>query len=139
MEIKLNGEAHERRLRAFGKEFGYPSCCIDEFVEDMRNGVSPAMTRGVYYMGFVPCRSHADAITNGKMSFHDLISNRTHRLPFPHNEAAPRQLKRSRPRYKIMFTFRSLHRIGKHLPTFYTVPNLRHEITDSLMSKEDIL
>lgn len=48
----LHGEV---RYRVMGRLFGYPECCIDQFVSDFTAGILPGAERGSTAGGWVPC------------------------------------------------------------------------------------
>lgn len=45
----------DEHRRALGYLFGYPKCCVEEFVSDVREGLMPGLIRGVTKAGYVPC------------------------------------------------------------------------------------
>ena len=73
-----------------GKFYGYPQCCIEEFVElkHMKGDQDALMMRiteaGLYNCGFVPCEVHLQKLIDGEISVKDLIQNRECKNPFPH-------------------------------------------------------
>lgn len=80
----------------FGKELGYPECCIKEFCDQppaLLHKRSPTKDDKRRYKagcidgqftGFVPCAFHAREITMGKIALVSLIKNRSSNfLPFP--------------------------------------------------------
>ena len=81
----------------FGKELGYPECCIKEFCDQppallKRNKVPSKDDKRRYkagcingnFTGFVPCAFHAKEITMGKITLQSLIQNRNKDFnPFP--------------------------------------------------------
>ena len=72
-----------------GKFYGYPQCCIEEFVElkHMKCDQEALMTRiteaGLYNCGFVPCKAHLQKLIDREISVKDLIQNRECKNPFP--------------------------------------------------------
>jgi hypothetical protein len=72
-----------------GKFYGYPQCCIQEFVElkHMKGDQDALMMRimeaGLYNCGFVPCKVHLQKLIDGEISVKDLIQNRECKNPFP--------------------------------------------------------
>lgn len=44
-----------RRLRHAGRYYGYPECCIEQFVSDMREGHSPGQLREQGADGRIMC------------------------------------------------------------------------------------
>lgn len=74
-----------------GEYLGYPKCCIDEFINDNKdgrfaahyrkqNGELPIEIQGV---GFIPCRKHTKMIVEGKIKIQNLINNRKCPVAFP--------------------------------------------------------
>lgn len=72
-----------------GLAFGYPRCCIAEFINFYMN--YPADQRsddqtqiGKLNYGFIPCKEHAKAIIDKKVKIEDLIVDRHPQCkPFP--------------------------------------------------------
>lgn len=72
----------------FGKELGYPSCCINEFCAQPPEVLKNTTPQKIDYLryeagcingnftGFIPCSYHAHLITNGKIKLESLIQNR---------------------------------------------------------------
>lgn len=80
-------EATADEMAEYGKIFGYPECCISEYVKDtiymnktgidVRNEAQIKIARETH--GFVPCKKHAKLIKKGKVSLEDLVGkNRDH-------------------------------------------------------------
>ena len=81
----------------FGKELGYPECCIKAFCDlppallkkrkttkDDRRRYRAGCINGEF-TGFIPCSFHAKQITMGKITLESLIKNRNDEFPpFPH-------------------------------------------------------
>jgi len=80
----------------FGKDLGYPDCCIKEFCDQppqlLRTNKPTKEDRRRYksgliqgqFTGFIPCSFHAKEITMGKITLVSLIKNRSSEfLPFP--------------------------------------------------------
>jgi hypothetical protein len=81
----------------FGKELGYPECCIKEFCDQppallKRNKTPSKDDKRRYkagcingnFTGFIPCAFHAKEITMGKITLQSLIQNRNKDFnPFP--------------------------------------------------------
>lgn len=82
-----------------GKAYGYPQCCIDEFVSEppswFEKNKPTKLDRLRFrmshingkYTGFIPCSKHAQDIAAGKIKLSDLIEkqNRTVFMPFPND------------------------------------------------------
>lgn len=81
-----------------GEKYGFPKCCIDEFVslppgemkknkptEDHVLRFEMGKINGDF-TGFVPCINHARMIQQGKILLSDLIdyNKREEFMPFPH-------------------------------------------------------
>lgn len=82
----------------FGRELGYPECCIKEFCDqppallkknlgkatkDDKRRYKAGCIDGVF-TGFIPCKEHAKQIVMGKITLQSLIQNRNKDFnPFP--------------------------------------------------------
>jgi len=80
----------------FGKELGYPDCCIKEFCaqppallkrsvpsKDDQRRYEAGCIDGVF-TGFIPCIRHAKMVLKKEISLYDLIVNRNKDFPlFP--------------------------------------------------------
>lgn len=61
------------KIREYGKIFGYPDCCIEEFITDKehfdKTGIDNRNHEQIAIAnltaGFVPCKKHAEEISNG--------------------------------------------------------------------------
>lgn len=72
------------KIREYGKAFGYPDCCIEEFIKDInilhstdvdvRNEDQKDIARNTY--GFVPCKMHTEMIINKAVTPEDLVRDR---------------------------------------------------------------
>ena len=82
----------------YGKELGYPDCCIKEFCDQppaLLNNYKPTKDDiGRYeagcingdFTGFIPCVKHSKEILSGKITLASLITNRNKDFPpFPTN------------------------------------------------------
>lgn len=59
-------------LRKRGRRYGYPSCCIEEFVANCGDGRYPAIERPVPPLDYVPCSECMGALlTAVTMPGHD--------------------------------------------------------------------
>jgi hypothetical protein len=63
-----------------GKFYGYPDCCIYDFVNKIR---TKEQIKASKYSGFIPCVKHAEEILAKKIKIEDLISNRVCKSEFP--------------------------------------------------------
>ncbi len=68
--------------RQTGIYYGYPSCCIEEFVmNNVYNKGCSLITAA--YGGFVPCQKHTKMILNKKINIASLIGKRSSQYAFP--------------------------------------------------------
>jgi hypothetical protein len=69
-----------------GEFFGYPSCCINEFIRTkglkLRDSSKLRSTIG----NFIPCEMHQEQLQRGEVILEDLIQNRTCETEFPHGD-----------------------------------------------------
>ena len=89
----------EKQIRKYGEIFGYPSCCINEFIndkvyydkfgEDCRSHAQIVIAQEVG--GFVPCKKHAEEIISGEISLSDIIINRDYVQARELNEEAEKE------------------------------------------------
>lgn len=90
-------EVSSSQMRKYGKIFGYPSCCIEEFIrnkklikegkEDPTNNLQKLIAQLTY--GFVPCTKHAEMALSGEMSVFEMIKDRDVELANKLNEENP--------------------------------------------------
>lgn len=80
-----------------GKELGYPTCCIKEFIYSQKRfdsgkgatrkdkaRVKAAHINGEF-TGFIPCFEHAKKINNGNLKLEEIIKERKEGFPpFPY-------------------------------------------------------
>ncbi len=79
---KAVNSAH-RHWRSMGEYYGYPTCCIEEFLQKNKVIDRSVEQERVSGSGFVPCHAHAVAILERKIKIEDLIlSSRKHPKPF---------------------------------------------------------
>ena len=72
----------ENNCRQAGLYYGYPSCCIEEFImNNIYNKGCSLITAA--YGGFVPCEKHTMLILNKKINIRDLIGKRSSQYAFP--------------------------------------------------------
>lgn len=95
-EIKRLQDEWYKENAPFGKELGYPECCIKEFcmkpplvlkystpTKDDINRYNAGCING-QFTGFIPCIQHAKEIMDGKITLASLIKNRNKSFPpFP--------------------------------------------------------
>lgn len=88
-------------LEGTGKFFGYPQCCIDEFVFNSGRIYGAIVTGNKELLatinktelgrddkinqntGFIPCKHHAKMIQDGEITLESLISKRICSTEFP--------------------------------------------------------
>lgn len=94
--LKQQQEEWHKINTPYGKELGYPECCIKAFCDqppellkrsnptkDDKRRYKAGCIDGIF-SGFIPCATHAKQITMGKITLGSLISNRNPLfLPFP--------------------------------------------------------
>lgn len=59
-----------------GVYYGFPKCCILEFIEDYFKVNSNLKNRVIDNRGFIPCTKHFTNIKSKKISIDELITNR---------------------------------------------------------------
>lgn len=78
-----NPEKDNEYWRATGKFFGYPKCCIEEFLVNASQMIRPTGVRlEAAFEGFVPCEKHSREIIAGTITHMELIKDRFCPLPF---------------------------------------------------------
>mgnify|MGYP003351927713 CR=1 FL=1 len=76
---------------ANGKFYGYPDCCIEEYLSRQANGISwqlleekfPKAFALLGRKGFIPCEKHLTLIEAGNIIPQELISGRIDPSPYP--------------------------------------------------------
>lgn len=83
-EFEEQKKYQKRSCRRNGHYYGYPSCCIREFLKDIDNLSERSKERQTAADGgLVPCQNHAELILKGKINIKDLIlSTRQHPKAF---------------------------------------------------------
>ena len=68
----------------YGKYFGYPECCIQDFIQFyLKEKLRTDEQEKVKCFGFIPCHQHALDILTGKITLEAIIlSSRQHHKPF---------------------------------------------------------
>jgi hypothetical protein len=73
----------EQEIRDMGKIFGYPQCCIDEYIADseyMKTHDDPRNEEqidiAIDTFGFVPCKKHAKLIASGETTVALILINK---------------------------------------------------------------
>lgn len=84
----IRGELNRFNAIFIGIQYGYPTCCIKEFMQDLYNTSNPYHTRNIpdNKTGFIPCRKHTQEVLEGKITLASLIKDRKHDVPFTHWE-----------------------------------------------------
>lgn len=81
-----NPNIEDGRARFFienGLYFGYPKCCIEDFVNRFPEP-PPVERREIHnFKGFIPCKECCDKILSGKATLESLITNRICQTAFP--------------------------------------------------------
>ena len=64
------------RLKSNGKYYGYPECCIGEFIDKCRYKKNLTVSQDIVNKGygFIPCPQCADRVRNGEISLEGLIN-----------------------------------------------------------------
>ena len=82
----MNQQDYHTKL---GQWFGYPACCIAQWVQEVMN-VSPSMRSNLRARmsagkasGFMPCDECANALNEHRITLNALISGRVCETPFP--------------------------------------------------------
>lgn len=95
---------------ANGRYYGYPNCCIQEFIkryieqyEHTEEQVSVANGTG-----FVPCIECTKKITDGEINLEGLIKNRKHFNEFPNDE----MMYNPQDEYDYLFGGKKLNPVG---------------------------
>lgn len=84
---EIDGHDKNAYWQAAGEFFGYPQCCIDEFIANASQLQEPTGTRKeTANYGFIPCEKHSREILAGTLTHDQLITDRLSPLPF----ASPR-------------------------------------------------
>lgn len=63
----------------YGKHYGYPQCCIDQFCYGIR---TRSQYRAGNHTGFLPCKKHSRLVLLRELTLKDLISKRVSLKPF---------------------------------------------------------
>jgi hypothetical protein len=75
-KLKKYYDSEYTHLVAQGYMYGYPECCIIEFIEErfMKSVMSPLLIEN-NFSGFIPCIKHSKQIIKGDIKISDLIQN----------------------------------------------------------------
>ena len=76
--------------RKIGEYFGYPKCCIDNFIENImkcdnikKRNIRKICVKAAGDDGFMPCIKHSEQILNNEINIKDVICDRKCEKPFP--------------------------------------------------------
>jgi hypothetical protein len=103
----LTAEQHAYEVGIFS---GYPKCCINEYIENVRTNTKfedkrqkAGYYKGSWAGGFIPCTKHADKIIDENKSVARIIRNRicTSRFPYRSVYQFKKYLKKIKPKYTI--------------------------------------
>lgn len=72
------------KAREMGLYFGYPRCCVEEFVTKVEEGLLPG-SGASYPGGFIPCAKCAGVLSANGKDNSSLITNRVAPTKFPHS------------------------------------------------------
>ena len=77
---------NEERVRAWGLYFGYPQCCVDEFIAGIEKGFAArsSIVKENSSCGFVPCKPHAKLLDTKKTTLGAVIKDRICERPLQH-------------------------------------------------------
>lgn len=73
-------EGIARHYRTLGKFYGYPECCIEEFIQKPCPHTNKQIEAS-RYTGFIPCRKHADEILAGRHTLESILRHRVCESP----------------------------------------------------------
>ena len=78
------------KWRRIGHYFGYPACCIADFVTRALRLRAPSYFQALAAgnTGFVPCPGCASAVVSGRFKLGELVRNRVCSAPFPQTDTA---------------------------------------------------
>ena len=73
-----------RKLRFYGNYFGYPKCCINQFVKMVLAEKTPTRLQKNIgeKTGFIPCSYCSWKILTKKVMLDELVQNRRCKIPF---------------------------------------------------------
>jgi hypothetical protein len=72
----------EQYWTAVGKFYGYPDCCIKEFLVNASQMLPPeGVRKQAAHRGFVPCENHSRELLQLKVSYSGLLKNRICPMP----------------------------------------------------------
>lgn len=81
--IAADGHDEKAYWQAAGEFFGYPQCCIDEFINSASKREGPTgIRKEATDLGFVPCEKHSRELLAGTLTYDQLITDRLSPLPF---------------------------------------------------------
>lgn len=82
---KLSLEEQMQQYKETGIYYGYPPCCIEDFLERVKEdkGPTPEQCEVGKGYGFIPCKGHTNEIRAGIITLESLITNRICPYKFP--------------------------------------------------------
>lgn len=86
MSTTLTYEEYRGNKSKVGEYYGYPKCCISQFMEICGNrnkNDKYAINYKAGSGGFIPCTNHAHQLLNKEIKIKDLIINRKCKTQFP--------------------------------------------------------
>jgi len=109
----VSGNLQKRSDNAFNKKgryFGYPQCCIDQFIRNFekRVRVGAVNKKAAKGHGFIPCDAHSLQIINKQIKLGDLIHERVCETAFPNDNGSAIVEQRLKRRFRmVMMEIRS--------------------------------
>ena len=87
-----------------GRYFGYPQCCIDQFITNFekRVRIGAANKNAANGHGFIPCNVHSLQIINKQIKIEDLIHNRVCEKAFPNDNGSSIVEQRLKRRFRMV-------------------------------------
>lgn len=97
--VKPDWLTAEEHIHEVGVFLGYPKCCVNEYIDNMRNNTSFSWKRHLAAQykqsssgGFIPCTKHAERIVDQGKSISRIFRNRICSSSFPYS--SPSQFKK---------------------------------------------
>ncbi len=105
--VCITQHCQKRSDNAFNKKgryFGYPPCCIDQFIINHTNGirVGSANEKAANGHGFIPCDAHALQIIKKQIKLEDLIHDRVCEMAFPNDNGCAIVEQRLKRRFRMV-------------------------------------
>jgi len=87
----MNTYEDYKHKNKIGEYYGYPKCCIDNFMANiltgkMRKPEYKDNIKAANGTGFIPCNKHSEQILKRDINLEDIIHNRSCELPFPNDK-----------------------------------------------------